>query len=50
MLFFLQAGSLDGFFSVEVSCHIMTLGKMPGKAVREAFKWLCVKFKVTKEQ
>lgn len=48
--FVLQAGSLDGFFSVVASCPIMTLRKMPGRVVREASKWPCVKFKVTKIQ
>lgn len=48
--FVFQAGSLDGFFSVVASCPIMTLRKMPGRVVKEASKWLFVKFKVTKIQ
>lgn len=48
--FVFQAGNLDGFFSVVESCPIMTRRKMPGRVVREASKWPCVKFKVTKIQ
>lgn len=45
--FVFQAGSLGGFFSVAASCPTMTLRKMPGRVVREASRWLCVKFKVS---
>lgn len=48
--FVFQVGSLGGSFSVVASCPIMTLRKMPGRVVREASKWLFVKFKVTKIQ
>lgn len=48
--FVFQAGSLGGSFSVVASCPTMTLRKMPGRVVREASKWLFVKFKVTKIQ